>query len=311
MKNFYYFSTNKLKFVEVHNFYKKFVFLTVFFSFLLSFFVFGAYFAIKEVLNPDAEVKALQAENHRLGKKLEDLLVNYQEFDNQIDELNELNNHLRIRANLEPIVGEERELGIGGSIFEEVNPSNSSEINDLVNEIDLYVGRINSKLDFELENYLEIENRLNENIELFESIPAVKPTAGPYGDEFGMRNHPILKIRRMHNGIDFLVNTGTKIWSSGNGKVVFAGRKGGLGITVEIDHGFGYKSIYGHLSKAMVKKGTTIKRGDLIALSGNSGRLSTGPHLHYEVRHNGIALNPRNFIYDDVSIFEIQNVQEN
>ena len=69
--------------------------------------------------------------------------------------------------------------------------------------------------------------------------------------------------------------------------------------------GFGYKTLYGHLSKYKVKRGQRIERGDLIALTGSSGKLSTGPHLHYEVRHNGIALNPRNFIFDDVNIFDL------
>jgi hypothetical protein len=76
------------------------------------------------------------------------------------------------------------------------------------------------------------------------------------------------------------------------------------GVFTMIDHGFGYTSIYGHLSRIKVKKGQRVTRGDMIALSGNTGRLSTGPHLHYEVRHNGIALNPRNFIFDDLKLFD-------
>jgi murein DD-endopeptidase MepM/ murein hydrolase activator NlpD len=120
-----------------------------------------------------------------------------------------------------------------------------------------------------------------------------------------MRMHPILKIRRMHTGTDFVANVGTPVYAPGGGVVSFAGRRGGYGITLEIDHGFGYKTIFAHLSKILVKKGQKITRGDLIAESGNSGKLSTGPHLHYEVRHNGIALNPKNFMYDDVDLFEV------
>ncbi|MCK5087398.1 MAG: M23 family metallopeptidase [Melioribacteraceae bacterium] len=114
----------------------------------------------------------------------------------------------------------------------------------------------------------------------------------------------------MHNGVDVLSKTGTEVFAPGNGRVTFLGRKGGFGKTIEIDHGFGYKTLYGHLSRYKVKKGQRVKRGDLIALTGGSGSLSTGPHLHYEVRHNGIALNPKNFIFDDVKIFEINSDQK-
>ena len=93
--------------------------------------------------------------------------------------------------------------------------------------------------------------------------------------------------------------------------IEFTGRKGGFGKTIIVNHGFGYKTLYAHLNKYKVKKGQKIKRGDLIGLTGSSGSLSTGPHLHYEVRHNGIALNPRNFIFDDVKIFELaQNLKK-
>ena len=140
---------------------------------------------------------------------------------------------------------------------------------------------------------------------MYKSIPAILPSNGPIGDRFGMRLHPILKIRRMHPGIDIVVNTGTDVFASGDGKVVKVGRRGGYGLTIEIDHGFGYTSLYAHLSEVKVKKGQTVKRGDLVALSGKSGSLATGPHLHYEVRHNGVLLNPRNFIFSDVRAFDL------
>jgi murein DD-endopeptidase MepM/ murein hydrolase activator NlpD len=126
-----------------------------------------------------------------------------------------------------------------------------------------------------------------------------------------MRRHPILKIKRMHNGTDFLSYYNTPVYAPGGGVVEFVGRKGGFGRTIIINHGFGYKTTYAHLNKYKVKKNQKVKRGDLIGLTGSSGSLSTGPHLHYEVRHNGIALNPRNFIFDDVKIFELaQNLNK-
>jgi len=118
-----------------------------------------------------------------------------------------------------------------------------------------------------------------------------------------MRMHPILGVNKMHNGIDIINDVGTLVKSSGKGKIVFVGPKGGYGLAVEIDHGFGYKTIYAHLSSTLVKEGQTVTRGQSIAKSGNSG-LSSGPHLHYEVLHNGQNLNPADFFFDEYSYFE-------
>jgi len=131
------------------------------------------------------------------------------------------------------------------------------------------------------------------------------PTKGEYiSSNFGMRLHPILKVRQMHTGIDIVVNTGTLVYSPGKGKVVRVGRRGGYGLEVVIDHGFGYRTTFGHLSKSLVKRGQKVERGDVIAKTGNTG-LSTGPHLHYEVSQNGIKLNPKRFFFDDLDFIEL------
>jgi murein DD-endopeptidase MepM/ murein hydrolase activator NlpD len=107
----------------------------------------------------------------------------------------------------------------------------------------------------------------------------------------------------MHSGIDIINNVGTPVKATGKGKVVFVGVKGGYGLEVEIDHGFGYRTVYAHLSKSMVKEGQTVTRNQVIAKSGNSG-LSSGPHLHYEVLHNGQNLDPSEFFFDHYGYFE-------
>ena len=305
MKNFYYFSNTKLKFVEIHNFYKKFVFLFLFFSIVTSFLVFSAYFIVNQVISPNAEVADLQLENNELRRKLNQYSENFKEFEKQITSISEKNNELRLVTNLKPISNDERSLGTGGSIFDDFNPVNSKDINSLLKTLDSYSEKISLKMDFELNNYNEIKKKLDNNIKMFDAIPAIQPTFGAIGDRFGMRMHPILKIKRPHNGLDILADTGTKVFAPGAGTVDFVGYRGGYGLTIEINHGYGYRTIYAHLKKALVKKGVKVKRGDDLALSGQSGQLATGPHLHYEVRHNGIALNPRNFIYDDVNLFDI------
>ncbi len=310
MKSFYYFSRNRLKFVEVKNFYRKFIFLIIFFSILTSFVLFSGFFIIREIINPNAEVEALQNEKRELSKKLEELTEKYTYFEATLDSLNGVNNYLRMAVNLEPIGEEDRNFGTGGSVFEKFKPVNSKDVKDIISNLDDYTDKIELKLKLEQNNFVEISKTLEVNKKLYDAIPAIKPADGYYGDRFGMRRHPILKVRRMHHGIDIVVDRGTDVFAPGGGKVEFTGRKGSSGITIIIDHGFGYKTYYRHLSKLLVRKGAKVKRGDKIALSGNTG-LSKGPHLHYEVHHNGISLNPRNFIYDDINIFEfVENIKK-
>ena len=125
---------------------------------------------------------------------------------------------------------------------------------------------------------------------------------------FGMRFHPVFHEWRMHEGLDFSVDVGTPIYATGDGKVSkieFLDR--GYGHSVDVDHGFGYLTRYAHLSRILVRPGMQVKRGDKIALSGNTGT-STAPHLHYEVRYRGTALNPKKFYVDNRSDVNYDNI---
>ena len=304
MKKFYYFSKLKLKFVEIRNFYKKFVFLVFFFSVLVSFFVFGTFLVFNEFINPDSEVKSLKKNNTILRDKFDQLLNQYKRLDERIAEISSQSHDLRLKANLEP-VNVDQLVGSGGNLFEPIKISSLGGYENYIDRIDSYVNGISLKVKLEKNNYEQISKTIKENEKLFEVLPAIKPCEGRMADDFGMRMHPIFKIMRMHNGIDIITDTGTKVYAPGAGVVAFVGWRGGYGLTLEIEHGFGYRTLYAHLENVKVKQGQHLQRGDFIALSGNSGKLSTGPHLHYEVRNNGIALDPRNFIYDDVNIFEV------
>lgn len=303
MKKFYYFSKSKLKFVEIRSFYKKFVFLVSFFSVLVSFFIFGTYLIFNEIINPNSELKTLKKTNELLKSKLQHFADKYESLDKQLFDISSKSKELRLVTNLDKIEDDEI-FGIGGSVFEPISKS-PAELSDYLNDLENYINNVSLKVKFEKNNFNEIESALKQNSLMYDAIPAITPCTGRIADDFGMRFHPILKITRMHNGIDIITDIGTKVYSPGGGVVEFAGRRGGHGITIEINHGFGYSTLYSHLSKIAVKEGQKIKRGDLIAYTGNTGQLTTGPHLHYEVRHNGVALNPRNFIYDDINLFEI------
>jgi murein DD-endopeptidase MepM/ murein hydrolase activator NlpD len=133
---------------------------------------------------------------------------------------------------------------------------------------------------------------------LLASTPSVWPARGWVTSDFGQRLDPYTADRVMHAGMDIAAPHGKDVLSPSDGTVVFNGLEGGYGNVLVIDHGYGIKTRYGHLAKIMVKAGERVKRGQTVATVGNTGR-STGPHLHYEVRVNGVPQNPRKFILED------------
>ena len=137
----------------------------------------------------------------------------------------------------------------------------------------------------------------------FTSLPVIKPVADKYlnrvASGFGTRFHPILKVNKVHNGLDFAASVGTPIYATGDGKVKMAGFNSGYGNVVVIKHGNGYETLYAHMSRIKTSNGKRVKRGDVIGYVGSTG-LSTGPHLHYEIHKEGKPVNPVMYFYDDV-----------
>ena len=142
--------------------------------------------------------------------------------------------------------------------------------------------------------------------------PLSKKEYSRISSSFGPRIDPHYKIRMMHYGIDFAAPTGTPIYATGNGKIIEAVNRSssGYGKFIEIEHGYGYKTKYAHLSKLAVNKGQDVKRGELIGYVGNTGK-STGPHLHYEVSVNDKKVNPINYFYNDLTIQEYDQMLKN
>jgi murein DD-endopeptidase MepM/ murein hydrolase activator NlpD len=129
-----------------------------------------------------------------------------------------------------------------------------------------------------------------------EYVPSLWPTESTYiGSDFGMRWHPILKVLKEHTGLDIGGAYKDDIYAAGAGTVTFSGWNGGYGYLVKIDHGDGIETYYGHASKLLVSKGDVVEKGQLIALVGSTG-VSTGPHLHFEVRIDNVAVDPLPFI---------------
>ena len=301
MKKFYYFSEKSLNFLEIKHFKEKALAVFIISVLLFSSILFGVFYLVSNLYSKDDYLQSLKKENELLKDKFSVLTDRYSHLESELQSITDISNELRLAVDLTPISVEERTLGVGGTnpiskLYKELG----SDVSDAIDIADVVL----KKFEFEKTQYEEISSKLKQNEDLFESIPAIVPTEGQYiSESYGMRMHPILKIKKMHTGIDIINNVGTSVKASGKGKVVFAGVKGGYGLTVEIDHGFGYQTIYAHLSKINVKEGQIVNRNQLIAKSGNSG-LSSGPHLHYEVLHNGQNLNPAEFFFDEYSYFE-------
>ena len=303
MNKIYYFSKAKLQFVEIKHFKYKLASLVTIFVIVISLIISGGYSYTFSLINSSRDINTLKNTNEVLKTRLEELTKQYKILGHDMDSIVNSNSDLRVSAGLPPISDDVKMLGHGGGLYDDkplLFIKDSDELEDAYKLADDLTRRV----DFEKSNYLEIANKLEENKKLYSSLPAIKPCTGTIGVHgFGMRMHPILHRIMMHEGIDIVADVGTPVHASGQGRVVYAGLKGGLGLAVEIDHGFGYISIYGHLSKILTKKGSRVYRGNVIAETGNTG-LSTGPHLHYEVEHNGIKQDPMKFIFDGTDLFD-------
>lgn len=176
----------------------------------------------------------------------------------------------------------------------ELSIENTRDYSSLVVRIDNAV----AESELRQQGLLELWQRLSERESLVSSIPSTKPANGWITSKFGYRFSPFTGSKVMHAGLDIAAPTGTPISAPADGIVSFAGYDSGYGKLVTIDHGYGLATRFGHTSQIYVKVGQRIKRGDPIAAVGNTGR-STGPHLHYEVRVNGAAVNPYKYILNE------------
>jgi murein DD-endopeptidase MepM/ murein hydrolase activator NlpD len=158
--------------------------------------------------------------------------------------------------------------------------------------------RLSAEATRQEQSLQELQAYFQDQKSLLASTPSIWPARGWVTSDFGSRLDPYTAERVMHAGLDIAAPHGKEVFAPSDGTVVFAGLEGGYGNVIVIDHGYGIKTRYGHLAKMLVKPGDRVKRGTLIAAVGNTGR-STGPHLHYEVRVNGIPQNPRKFILEE------------
>jgi murein DD-endopeptidase MepM/ murein hydrolase activator NlpD len=246
---------------------------------------------------------ALKAENNELISQLRETRQRINHLDSKVQDLAKVDNEMyRTVLGMDPIPYDERKAGVGGADIYSNYDNYSEQASDILkwtaNNLDNLQRRINiQKVSFE-----EIKKYYNENQSKLTHLPAIKPTKGVILSGFGMRLHPVLGYRLMHDGLDFRARPGTEIYATGDGVIKHASRKSTYGNLVIIDHGFGFETRYAHLSAFAkgIRVGTKVKRGDLIAYSGNTGR-TKGPHLHYEVHKSNRPVDPLNYLFAEIT----------
>ena len=167
----------------------------------------------------------------------------------------------------------------------------------LARKVSSFLDQLSSEARLEEADQQELLAAMRERRQTLLHTPSIWPVEGWVSSRFGYRRSPFTGRRQFHKGLDISCPRGTPVYATANGTVTASGRQRGYGIYVAIDHGGGLGTRFGHLKKTVVKRGQVVKRGDIIAYSGNTGR-STGPHLHYEVRLNGLPVNPMRYILD-------------
>lgn len=253
------------------------------------------------------KTKALKRENQRLLTQYDLMTRDLEKIDNVLGELQQRDDNIyRVIFESDPIPSSVRQGGFGGA-------NKYSELESIDNS-ELVIGTA-KKLDamakkayIQSKSYDEVMEMALNKEKMLACFPAIQPVTNTdlkrTASGWGYRVHPIYKVRKMHWGMDFTAPVGTPVYATGDGKAVeVTGSKRsrvGLGLNIKIDHGYGYETVYGHLSAFNVKSGQEVKRGDIIAYVGNTGG-STAPHLHYEVHKNGKKVNPAFYYYKDLT----------
>jgi murein DD-endopeptidase MepM/ murein hydrolase activator NlpD len=274
---------------------------------LIAFFGFIGFSQI--ITSPSERAQKREFENLKFHYKLIDKRL--EESSGILSQLQERDNNIyRSYFEANPIPEEQRKAGFGGvNRYKNLEGfDNSDLITKLTKEVDI----LSKQMVVQSKSLDEIVALAKDKEVMLASIPAILPIKkGDFyvASGYKMRMHPILKINKFHKGMDFTAPKGTPIYASGDGVIFRAQRSKTFGQVVYIDHGYGYKTIYAHMSKMAVKRGESIRRGDLIGYVGNTG-LSVAPHLHYEVHKNDVALNPINFYYGDLSLDEFAALQK-
>jgi murein DD-endopeptidase MepM/ murein hydrolase activator NlpD len=308
----YHFNTHSLKYERVVVSWKKRLLRLL--GWLATAVVFGAMIMVFSYNFFDSP------KEKRLKRQLEETTYQFELLKQRTDQIAEVledvqerdNTIYRVIFEAEPIPSSVREAGYGG--VDRYNSIRDYYNAEIIEDVTKKVDRLSKQLYIQSKSFDEVWELVKNKTQLMASIPAIQPVANKdltrVASGYGWRIHPIYKTEKLHTGMDFTAAVGTEIYATGNGIVSKVEKEGrGYGNNIIVNHGYGYETLYGHMSKFSVKPGQKVKRGDLLGFVGNSGT-STGPHLHYEVRKNRNPVNPVNFYYNDLTPEEYERMLE-
>ena len=256
----------------------------------------------------------------KMKRELDNMVIQYDLMNGKLDQLADVLGDIEKRDDeiyrtifeAGPIPNEVRTAGFGGANrYRNLEGFNNSELLiDTRKKVDQIAGRAY----VQTKSFDDVVEMARDKEQMLAAIPAIQPVANKnlkrMASGYGYRIHPIYKVRKMHWGTDFSAPTGTPIYATGDGKVIkYKRSRAGYGNHIIIDHGYGYETLYAHMSKVDVRRGQKVKRGDIIGYIGSSGR-STAPHLHYEVIKDGRKINPVNYFFNDLSPEEYEMMLE-
>lgn len=253
-----------------------------------------------------------------LKREVDQFKLNYEILNDRLDQVNKVladikdrdDNIYRVIFETEPVPESVRKAGYGGADrYAKLDGYSNS---DLVIDATKRMDEITSQLYIQSKSFDEVYNLAKRKAELLASLPAIQPVNDKdmkrVSSFYGYRPDPYYKVKKFHAGIDFSAPTGTPIYATGDGKVISVKKSNrGYGNSLIIDHGFGYETRYAHCHDFKVKKGDKVKRGQIIATVGNTGK-STGPHLHYEVLKKGKTTNPIHYFFNDLTPDEYEKM---
>lgn len=299
----YRFNAQSLTFTEEHRSRRDKLWLAV--RYVLAFVIISAIsYLVFPFMIETPEVRKLKRENQKLvenfdhiNRRVDNLRIVLEDLQHRDD------NIYRTIFEAEPVPTTMRNVGMGGvNRYEQLEQMENGQ---LIIETSKKLDALAQKAYIQSRSFDEIIALAQRKEELVRCVPAIMPISDRnltrMASSFGMRMHPFYKVLKMHTGMDFTAPTGTEIYATGDGEVCRVERQQrGYGLNVIINHGFGYKSLYAHMSKIDVRVGQKVKRGQVIGLVGNTGT-SVAPHLHYEVRINDQPVDPVNYYYNDLT----------
>jgi len=262
----------------------------------------GSWIALHSVQNENryrAKIENLQEQNQAQAFHIQQFTDRLGHLTGQMERLQNFYAKLKILANLDLQEPQDPSIAAGGPQPDtrEINMYLEEGLKQQIQRVHWEMEELQMLAEIQERNAYKVERFFDSQRSLLASTPTIWPVRGWVTSSFGQRMSPFTGRLQMHEGLDIAARPGTPVKASAEGIVIYSGWKSDFGKLVTIDHGYGYRTRYGHMSKIYVKNGQRVKRGDTLGSVGSTGR-STGPHLHYEVKVRGLPVNPKTYLLD-------------